>query len=139
MDLRHLSTPEDKLRRGDRLVERYRTLGLQFTWHPPTRGLLGTRPKPATAEVIDVSVSGALLLAPANAAVRRGAVVDIEHAGARGRVEVRHLHSSLDPDQTYVGVQFVQLQRQLRVRIFELVAQQRGDTNNLEWIWRNAH
>jgi hypothetical protein len=139
MDLRHPSTPDGRLDPGGRLVERYRAINLHLTWYPPTRNLLGTRYKPAAAEVIDVSVSGALLLAPQSRALEPGSIVDLEHDGGRGRVEVRHIHQALDPDQRYYGVLFVGLDQRLRTQIFEVVAKQRGDIERLELAWRTAH
>lgn len=125
--------------REDRLVERYRTVGLHVVWHQPTRSLLGTRPKPAPAEVIDLSVGGALLLAPHNPLLGPGAIADIELDGSRGRVEVRHVHAAVDPDQRYYGVLFLYLQPRLRARFFDAVASQRGDDSRLHQLWRSAH
>lgn len=139
MDLRRLLNPVDRVPRDARVVERYRTVGLQVTWSPPSRRWLWIRPRPAAAEVIDLSVSGALLLAPTNPQVRTGLVVEMECDGARGRVQVRHVHQSLDPEQHYYGVQFLQLQPELRERLFDVVAKERGDLGTLESYWRSAH
>lgn len=139
MDLRRLLNPVDRVPRDGRVVERYRTLGLHLTWRPPTRRWLWIRPRPAAAEVIDLSVSGALLLAPTNPEVRTGSVVELSCDGARGRVQVRHVHQSLDPEQHYYGVLFLQLQPELRQRLFDLVAKERGDLGHLESLWRSAN
>lgn len=124
---------------ADRLVARYRTVGLHLTWHPPTRRRLRTRPTAAPAEVIDVSVGGALLLAARNPLVGPGHVVDVELDGSRGRVEVRHHHPGPGPDLWYYGVLFVDLRPGLRSRIFDAVAAQRGDESHLELAWLRAH
>lgn len=139
MDLRRLLNPVESVPRDGRVVERYRTLGFRVTWYPPTKRWLWTRPRPAVAEVIDLSVGGALLLAPANPDIRPSSVIEMESGGARGRVEVRHVHQSLDPEQHYYGVLFLHLQPELRQRLFDVVAAERGDRGELEDIWRSAY
>jgi hypothetical protein len=121
-----------------RLVQRYRTVGLHLTWHPPTRRLLRTRPVAAPAEVIDVSEGGALLLADAFPAIRPGLVVAVELDSSRGLVEVRHVHDAHHPEQRYYGVHFVEQQPGLRARIAETVARQRGVEERFELAWRSG-
>jgi hypothetical protein len=120
------------------MVPRYRAGRWPITWCRLRRGLFGLREKPAPAEVIDLSVDGALVLGPFDRNVRRGSVVPIEHAGARGLVQVRHVHDAPDPKLRFYGVQFVHLQPELRSLVHDLVAARRGDGGQIEQVWSKA-
>lgn len=120
------------------MVERYRAVGFRFTWLPVTRGMFGLKTKPVPVEVIDLSVSGALILAPHHPKVGSGTIVPIVVDGGKGLVEVRHVQEAPDPAMRYYGLLFVELQPALRRRIHELVASQRGDLGRLEWAWQRA-
>lgn len=125
-------------RRGDRLVDRYPTKGMHLTWSPPTQGFLRTRAKAVGAEVVELSVSGALLVAPPNPLVRRGTIVHIDHDGLEGTVEVRHLHDHPDEHKQCYGVLFLDLDPDLRDRWFRHLSNLRGDRERLHGHWVHA-
>jgi hypothetical protein len=138
MEQPHLNLTEAS-RRNDRVVERYSSMSIEVVWFPPTRTFLGTRPKKAAAEIVDLSVSGALLQGPANGKVHPGTLAELELEGAVGVVEVRHVKATDDPDSFHYGVQFLRMEPKLRQRVYDLVAEHRGDIDKLEVAWRTAH
>lgn len=122
-------------RHGDRLVQRYRTEALDLTWAPKAQGALRSRPKPVPVKVLDLSVDGALFVAPVNPLVRRGTVVPIESRHGKGTVQVRHVHHRPDGDRQYCGVKFLDLDEPLRAWLYQCVAHLRGDDGELEGRW----
>jgi hypothetical protein len=133
------ANPTEPPRRNDRVVERYSSMGIEVFWFPPTRTVLGTRPKKVKGEVVDLSVSGALLLAPANGKVHPGTLAELELEGSLGVVEVRHVKATDDPGSFHYGLQLLRMEPKLRQRVYDLVAQHRGDSDKLEIAWRTAH
>jgi hypothetical protein len=140
MDVTRPRPPEGPTRRStDRLSPRYRVADLRLHWSPPTRSILGVRPRRVPAEVIDLSVSGALLLAPRNPKVRRGANVAIDHGGAHGLVKVRHTTDTTVPELQCYGVLFVALDPVLERLVFDRVGRSRGEDGDRRAQWDHAH
>ena len=131
--------PVDRSRSNNRVVERHGSAGIEVLWFPPTKTMLGVRPKKATAHIVDLSVGGVLLRGPANRHATVGALVELSLDGAPGVVRVCHV-SPATPDgkDAHYGVQFVQLRAPLKDRIFALVESQREDAARLESIWNTA-
>ena len=108
-----------------RVGERYRAVGFELTWSPPVRTLFGVRSRPVVTEVIDLSVSGALLVAPPNPLLMNGTTVEIAHGRLRGRVKIRHIHAATS-GRVHYGVLFVELEPALQDAIFERVGNLRN-------------
>jgi c-di-GMP-binding flagellar brake protein YcgR len=120
---------------GERLAPRYRTIGLHWVWLPQTKRWNGVRRRPARAEVVDLSVGGALFHAQSNPMLAVGSVVPIESGFGHGVVQVRHVHEASDPGHAFYGVLFLELDDRFRRHIHEQVAQERGDIGRLQWAW----
>lgn len=120
-----------------RVGERYRAVGFELTWSPPVRTLFGLRARPVATEVIDLSVSGALLVAPPSPLVMRGTTVEIAHGDLRGRVKVRHIHEGPTRGRVFYGVLFVGLDPALEDIIFRRVGTLRGSLGQ-QWDEQKA-
>lgn len=58
-------------------------------------------------QVMDLSVSGAGIVAPAAAHLRVGTMIDIEAGGFKGMIAIHRISEIGDPDQRLYGVSFV--------------------------------
>jgi hypothetical protein len=100
---------------------------IHLTWRPelpPKWFRRSTKPQRAT--IVDISVTGALIQAPANVEIQRGTIVNIAFGGEhRGVVRVRRIEPSPDANVAYYGVQFVSLDTALRQLIDDTVGAHR--------------
>ena len=104
-------------------------------WAGQTHRLL-RRPAEKAAEVTELSVSGATIVAPSSDLLVPGTAVAIEIEGAKGGVAIRNLRPSSHEGMTCYGVEFLQLGSAVRARINEFVAADRPD--HLEAVWHKA-
>ncbi len=115
---------DDDLRRPahfPRLAERRPTRG-EAVWLPPSRRkLFKGSPAKVQANIIDLSVGGALLTSQANANIKVGNKIRFSINDAEGVVEVRTIRPA-NERTTYYGVSFFRISEPLRAEIFDLLA-----------------
>jgi len=122
--------PSQSVLRNDRRIgQRVRITDLAWTWEVPrARGRLTIGPTRLVlqqAKVVNLSVTGAGLLALQNRAVHPGMRLAFLVGKATGVVQVRQIRSTFDEHSSYYGVRFVMLDDDLRRLLYELVAQDR--------------
>lgn len=103
-----------------RVGQRYPTT-ISLRWRVQGRRIWRAR----RATIVDVSVTGARISAPTDEVIVIGKLMDINIRGARGVVEVRRVEVSPNPTLAYYGVQFVQLDRQLKDLVLQLTRGER--------------
>ena len=109
-----------------RISERYRIAGLNLFWSPPsTKTLSFGKPVEVEAQVLDLSVAGALLMAPVNAKLRSGLRVPVRIGNSNGMVEVRNIRKSSVPDMAFYGVGFVRMSDRFTENVNAVVAKLR--------------
>lgn len=110
-----------------RIGGRYQVSLIHLTWRPelpPKWFRRSTKPQRAT--IVDLSVTGALIQAPANEEIHRGTMVNITFGGAhQGRVQVQRVKATPDPNVAYYGVRFVSLDATVRQLIDDTVGAHR--------------
>lgn len=122
-----------------RIGERKPVIGLHCRWDLDGVGQkkrLLRRPAVQTAEISELSVSGATVVAPSSDLLVPGTAVAIEIEGARGGVAVRNVRPSSQAGMSCYGVEFLQLGAAVRAKINEFVAADRPD--HLEAVWHKA-
>lgn len=122
-----------------RIGERKAVIGLHCRWDLDGVGQKKRflrRPAEQTAEITELSVSGATIVAPSSDLLVPGTAVAIEIEGAKGGVAIRNLRPSSHEGMTCYGVEFLQLGSAVRARINEFVAADRPD--HLEAVWHKA-
>ena len=82
--------------------------------------------------MVDLSVTGARIRAPANAMIQRGTRVTIAFGAHRGLVEVRRMEQAHDQTIAYYGVRFVSLDPTLQQLVDDVV----GADRPTEADWR---
>jgi hypothetical protein len=119
-----------------RLVERYAVDELEVGWNVRTvRPLLGRRRRvSAQGRLVDVSVAGAAILAPADVTLtpRSSVVVDVD--GELGVVTVRNVRETVDPTASLYGVEFTELTDEARRQLLAPIEDLRGHVPSWEWI-----
>ena len=101
-----------------RIGERTAIEPTDITWLPvQKKPRLRRRTKPKPALLVQLSVTGAGVVAPADFAVHAGTRAVIEIDGLHGLVEVRHIEPSNDPFMSLYGVEFLSLDPKLSQRI----------------------
>lgn len=121
-----------------RLSARYRVSGVTIEWLAPQGGrILPKRKKSVTAELLDLSVSGASIRAPESSAIRVGMRIDIRLSGEPGIVQVRNMRRDDDGMMIY-GVVFHQISAGLEAAIYDGIARLRNDSR-LEAEWNSGH
>lgn len=111
------STHNQRAPLGQRIGRRVERPGLAMTWRPAARERprvtrRATRRQP-TAEVIDLSVTGAKVRVVENDPLYIGCQVTIGLEGGSGTAAVRRLEPGSDHTTIY-GIQFLQLDARLR-------------------------
>ncbi len=104
-----------------RLAERRAADG-DAVWMPPSRRKLfkGT-PAAVKANIVDLSVGGALITSPVNQNIKVGAKIRFQIKGAEGIVEVRTVRRYNDRI-AYYGISFFRISDALRHEVFELLS-----------------
>jgi len=88
------------------------------------------------AQVIDLSMTGALVRAKRHRDLTAGSDVALQLEGVRGHVVIRHVRDTDDPAIALYGVEFVNPGSRLRSLVHERVA---GSTPaDLEWRWHSG-
>lgn len=110
-----------------RISVRYRVSGVTIEWLAPQGGrLMPKRKKPVTADLLDLSVAGALVRAPESSAIHVGMRIDIRLSGEPGVVEVRNMRLS-DDGMVLYGVVFHRISPALEAAIYDGIARLRND------------
>lgn len=111
-----------------RLSVRYRVAGIAIEWSAAQGGrVLPSRKRTVDAELLDLSVAGALVRAPKSSALRKGSQVDIKLSGEPGIVRVRNIRTTDDGLVLY-GVIFHRISPALEAAIYDGIARLRNDT-----------
>jgi hypothetical protein len=120
--------------RSRRLGERRAVRGIVLDWDTKGRRRPGiVRRRFDDADVIDVSVSGAQLLAPRDERLRRGDVVTVVAAGALGKVRIIRVADVTNGRLSVYGVEFVHLEPALESLMFAQLADGRPTTSQVDW------
>lgn len=110
-----------------RLSVRYRVAGISVEWIAPQGGrVLPNRKRTVDAELLDLSVAGALVRAPASSAIKTGMPIDILLSGESGTVQVRNMRMGEDGLVLY-GVVFHRISPALEAAIYDGIARLRND------------
>ncbi|MFN8052162.1 MAG: hypothetical protein U0Q22_12030 [Acidimicrobiales bacterium] len=109
--------------RSRRLGERHAVLGVVVDWNTGGRRRPGFgRRAFEEADVIDVSVTGAQLLAPRDERIRVNQHLTIVAAGALGTVRVRRVADLVNGRLSVYGVEFSGLEPALEALMFSQIA-----------------
>lgn len=110
-----------------RLSVRYRVAGISIEWIAPQGGrMLPNRKRTVDAELLDLSVAGALVRAPASSAIKTGSQIEILLSGEKGTVQVRNIRTGDDGLVMY-GVVFHRISPALEAAIYDGIARLRND------------
>lgn len=115
-----------------------------MTWTVPNnRKLFGKKTAEVDMQIMDLSISGALLVGPLIDVVRCGSRVPFLYEGSHGVAEVRHIRSADDvPDYAngaYYHVVFINIPSKLKELIFAHIADRRGRRDeDLQEFWNQA-
>lgn len=113
-----------------RLSVRYRVAGISIEWTAPQGGrVLPNRKRTVQADLLDLSVAGALVRAPASSAIKTGAHIDITLSGEPGTVQVRNIRTG-DDGLVHYGVVFHRISPALEAAIYDGIARLRNDKRN---------
>src|SRR3954454_15230548 len=127
------------LTRDRRIGYRVRITDLAWTWEVPrarTRLTIGpTRLVLQEAKVVNLSVTGAGLLARHNKAVHPGIRLAFLVGETTGVVQVRQVRATYEENSSYYGVRFVVLDDELRRMLYDLVAH---DRRHLDPVWTSS-
>lgn len=114
-----------------RLSVRYRVTGITLEWTAPQGGrVLPKRKRTVDAELLDLSVAGALVRAPESSAIQIGMQIDIKLSGESGTVQVRNMRMGDDGLVLY-GVVFHRFSPALEAAIYDGIARLRNDKRNV--------
>ncbi len=72
--------------------------------------------------VVDVSVSGAAVHSPSGMSLTEQSLARLRYGSGESRVRVRRITTTSQPDVVCLGVEFVDLDDELRERIYDLLA-----------------
>jgi len=103
---------------------------MTFEWTAPQGGrVLPNRKKTVDAELLDLSIAGALVEAPASSAIKTGDHINICLSGEPGTVQVRNIRTGDDGLVLY-GVVFLRISPALEAAIYDGIARLRNDKRN---------
>lgn len=83
------------------------------------------KPTEVEAQVLDLSVAGALLMAPVNVKLRTGLRVPVRIGNSNGMVEVRNIRKSSVSGMAFYGVGFVRMSDRFTENVNAVVAKLR--------------
>lgn len=115
-----------------RLSQRYRASAEVIIHIPSRRKVMKGSPKAVEADVLDLSVAGALLAVPEGTIADIGIRMKFELNGCAGVAELRNFRPA-SADSTYYGVSFFSMTDELRDEIFRLVANVRSGVDTDLW------
>ncbi|MFM7068620.1 MAG: PilZ domain-containing protein [Actinomycetes bacterium] len=122
-----------------RIGHRKPVVGLRCRWDLTGVGQkkrLLRRPAEQYGDVLELSVSGALIAAPASDLLVPGTVVSIDVEGQHGGVAIRNVRPAAVDGHHHYGVEFLQLDAGLRAQINEFIASDRP--GHLEAVWHKS-
>ena len=105
----------------DRRIGRRHDLIDHVIWEPQLPRLLFRRRPWEQATIVETSVSGALVRARADRAIRRSTRISIAFGAYRGLVVVRRVDPAPKPLMSYYGVEFVWLDPDLQARFDDII------------------
>ena len=125
------------MRADRRLGERVEILPVAIAWTPAISRQSGRGPRPQPAHLVEVSISGARVVARSRAGINVGTWMAIDIEGYHALVEVRRIIGADDGPDFMFGVSFVLLAPALQEKIHRTVAQQRtpGATREASPRW----
>ena len=88
------------------------------------------------AQVVNLSVSGAAVVAPHAPHLRVGSMLDIEAGGFRGMVAIHRIAECGDPDQRVYGVSFVDFPPAFTDFVYSVLAAARP--SDLAEVWQRS-
>ena len=110
-----------------RISVRYRVSGVIMEWLAPQGGrVFPKRKKTVVANLLDLSVAGALIRAPGSSAIHVGMRIDIRLSGEPGLVEVRNMRLG-DDGMVLYGVVFHRISPALEAAIYDGIARLRNE------------
>lgn len=114
--------------RDRRVFQRVETRGLplEFDVQESSGFLRSRRASGRAAEVIDVSVSGAQVMVATHGRRRPASLVTIRHEGSVGKALIRWEAPGPTSDTRLYGVEFLELEPQLRQHLGRPVDERRG-------------
>ncbi len=109
-----------------RIAERHAARG-EAVWMPPSRRkLFKGSPAKVQANIIDLSIGGALLTSQLNENIKIGNKIRFAINGADGIVEVRTIRPA-NERTSYYGVSFFRISDQLRAEVFAMLGQRENE------------
>jgi hypothetical protein len=90
-----------------RIGQRLPSPGLTVTWRVPRRTRWRTRVVEEVVDVANVSATGAAIVAPTAADLRRDQVLELDCEGLAASARIRRIVPGSRPGVSYYGVQFV--------------------------------
>ena len=109
-----------------RLGERVEIAPVAITWSPAiTKQGLGRAPRSQPAHLVEVSVSGARIIASSRAGIAVGMWMALDIEGYHALVEVRRIVEDENRTDFIFGVVFILLAPELQQKIHRTVAQRR--------------
>lgn len=79
-----------------------------------------------TAQVLDLSMGGMLVEAPAKPRLEVNDVVEIASDGNRATARIAHKHVAIDPDKQLLGIEFLRMSEAFEASLHALVRLLRG-------------
>lgn len=120
--------------RSRRLGERLDVSGIVVDWNVgATKASLLRRRRRDRADVIDVSVTGAQLLAPSNERLAVGDTLVIGAYGDTGTVQIRRISPVNNGKISVFGVEFLELEPALAELLFTTIAETRPTEVDVVW------
>ena len=105
-----------------RIGERVGVGAMELTWAPAVDNADRDADGAGQALLMDISVTGAGLFAPADPEGAVGDVFIVSFNNARAVVEVRRVSTTDDPSLRYYGVEFVTMERDFEREAHEVIA-----------------
>ncbi len=88
-----------------RLAERYPTPSLEATWFPPSRRkTLGGKAGAIKVRIVEMSMSGLMIEAPANKKLAIGRKLRLDFHGTEAIIEIENIRAHDHPDQKKIRV-----------------------------------
>lgn len=104
-----------------RLGERHAVQGVVVDWNTQGRRQPKWRRPFADADVVDVSVSGAMFLAPHDPSLRPGSIVTWHADGSLGTGVIRRISEVTNRKLCVIGVEFTELEPGMEALLFATI------------------
>ncbi len=117
-----------------RITPRYPIPPLRATWHAPSRRRIGPRTSSVEIRLVDISIAGALLIAPSNDRLETGSRLKIEFGDTDGVAEIRNVRPCDHEGFSYYGINYFRMSDEMRELVHGVVAKIRAD-NDLTTSW----